>query len=163
MNRDLEPAGIGGWLLLPALGLIISPILQGIGIIRDVVPALNPDVLRTLTDPTSANYSAMWVPTMAFESITSVLMFAFTLWLVFSFFFRKSPRVPRLFVVWLATALTIQVIDWLLTKSLPLPADPSGNGLINSLGRSIINAAIWIPYFIRSIRVKNTFIDAADA
>jgi hypothetical protein len=161
MRKDLESAGIGGWLILPAIGLVISPIFQGIWIIRDIVPALNPDVLKTLSDPASDNYSAMWVPTMVFESVTSILMFAFTLWLAYLFFFRKSPRVPRLFIVLLAAQLIIQVIDWVLTKNLPLPAEQSGNGFVSSLGRSIINAAIWIPYFLWSIRVRNTFADTA--
>jgi Protein of unknown function (DUF2569) len=163
VKTDLEPAGIGGWLILPAIGLVISPIWQGIGIIRDIVPALNPDVLKTLSDPTSANYSALWVPTMIFESITSVLMFVFTLWLAYLFFFRKSALVPRLFIIWLASHLIIQIIDWLLTNRLPLAVEQSPNGIVSSLGRSITNAAIWIPYFIWSIRVKNTFVDTAAA
>ena len=163
MKADLEPAGIGGWLILPALGLAISPIWQGIGIVRDILPATNPGVLRTLSDPTSDHYSPLWVPTMAFEAVTSVLIFIFTLWLAYLFFIRKSPRVPRLFIVWLASQVIIRIIDQLLVNSLPLAAEQSRSGVMSDLGRSITNAAIWIPYFIWSIRVKNTFIDTVAA
>jgi hypothetical protein len=163
LKTDLEPAGIGGWLILPAVGLVISPIWQGIGIVRDILPALNPAVLRTLSDPTSDQYSPMWVPTMVFEAATSVLIFIFTLWLAYLFFFRQSARVPRLFIVWLASQVVIRIVDQLLVNRLPLAAEQSGSAGISDLGRSITNAAIWIPYFIRSTRVKNTFIDTAAA
>ena len=105
----------------------------------------------------------MWVPAIVFEVATSVLIFVFTLWLAYLFFFRKSPLVPRLFIIWLASQLIIQTIDRLLVNRLPLAAEQSGSGVTSGLGRAITNAVIWIPYFIWSIRVKNTFIDTAAA
>ena len=158
--RDLEPSGIGGWLILPAIGLVVSPFLQGYELFREILPSLSPTVLRTLSDPNSANYSALWVPGIIFEAVSNILIFALTLWLAYLFFFRKSALVPRLFIIWLAAHFVIQLLDWLLTKSLPLP-EQSANGVLTSLGRSIVNALIWIPYFIRSIRVKNTFVGTA--
>ena len=163
MNRDLEPGGIGGWLILPAIGLAVSPFWQGFELVRDILPSLDFSVLRTLSDPSSANYSPLWVPTIVFEVATSVLMFVFTVWLIYLFFFRKTPLVPRLFIIWLAGHLVIQIIDRLLVNSLPLAAEPNRGGALVDLGRSIINAAIWIPYFIWSIRVRNTFIHVAAA
>jgi hypothetical protein len=163
VRNDLAPAGIGGWLILPALGLAISPFWQGFKIVRDIVPSVNLSAWRTLSDPASANYSPMWVPAIVFEVATSVLIFVFTLWLAYLFFFRKSPLVPRLFIIWLASQLIIQTIDRLLVNSLPLAAEQSGSGVTSGLGRAITNAVIWIPYFIWSIRVKNTFIDTAAA
>lgn len=163
MNRDLEPAGIGGWLLLPAFGLIVSPIWQCIGLVRDTIPSLNPTLLRSLSDPTSAGYSVLWVPGILFEAVSNTLIFLLTLWLAYLFFFRKSALVPRLFVIWLASHLIIQVADWLLKKSLPLAPEQVGGGITSELGRSITHAAIWIPYFVWSVRVKNTFINKAAA
>jgi hypothetical protein len=159
---DLEPSGIGGWLILPAIGLAVSPFLQGFELVRETLPSLSPTVLMSLSDSTSANYSTLWVPGILFEAVSNILIFVLTLWLAYLFFFRKSALVPRLFIIWLASHVVIQMIDWLLTNSLPL-AEPSANGVLTSLGRSIVNAAIWIPYFIWSIRVKNTFIDTAAA
>ena len=163
MKRDLEPVGIGDWLILPAIGLVISPIWQGIGLVRDIIPSLNPTLLKSLSDPTSAGYSPLWLPGILFEALGNILIFALTLWLAYLFFFRKSALVPRLFVIWLASHLVFQILDWLLTRSLPIAAEQSGNGVSSSLGRAITNAAIWIPYFIWSTRVKNTFADTADA
>jgi hypothetical protein len=157
VKSDIEPAGIGGWLLLPALGLAISPILEGVQIFRDILPSLSSGVSRTLSDPTSASYSAMWAPTIVFEATTSLLIFIFTLWLGYLFFFRKSAQVPRLFIAWLVFNLLVKIIDRVLISRLPLAGGTPDFAIVSSLGRSITNAAIWIPYFIRSIRVKNTF------
>lgn len=134
--------------------------MQGYELFREILPSLSPTVLRTLSDPNSANYSALWVPGIIFEAVSNILIFALTLWLVYLFFFRKSALVPRLFIIWLAAHFVIQMLDWLLTKSLPLP-EQSANGVLSSLGRSIVNAVIWIPYFIWSVRVKNTFVGTA--
>jgi hypothetical protein len=163
VKTDLEPAGIGGWLILPAIGLAISPFWQAFEIIRDILPSLDFSVLRTLSDPASDHYSALWVPTIVFEVATSVLTFAFTVWLAYLFFLRKSPLVPRLFIIWLAYQVILQTIDWNLVNALPVAQDHSGNGITTALGRSITNAVIWIPYFIWSVRVRNTFIDTAAA
>jgi hypothetical protein len=157
VKSDIEPAGIGGWLVLPALGLAISPIVEGVQIFRDILPSLSPDVWRTLSDPTSASYSPMWVPTIVFEATTSLLIFIFTLSLGYLFFFRKSARVPRLFIAWLVCNLIVKIIDRVLISCLPLTGGAPDFEIVSSLGRSITNAAIWIPYFIWSIRVKNTF------
>jgi hypothetical protein len=161
VNRAPEPAGIGGWLILPALGLAISPIWQGIRLVRDIIPSLNPSLLGSLSDPTSNNYSALWVPTILFEAVSDVLLFALTLWLAYLFFFRKSVFVPRLYVIWIASHLVMQTVDWLLTMNLPLAGEHPNSGVPADLRRSIIGAVIWIPYFIRSVRVKNTFINPA--
>jgi len=157
MKKGIEPAGIGGWLILPAVGLAISPILQGIRFFRDIMPALEPNVWRILSDPTSENHHPMWVPTILFEAASTILLFIFTLWLGYLFFFRKSPRVPQLFIFWLAINLIIQTIDLILTNSIPLAAGQSDQQVVGGLVPSIGSAAIWIPYFIKSVRVKNTF------
>jgi len=159
-KKSIEPAGIGGWLILPAVGLAISPILQGIRFFRDIMPALEPNVWRILSDPTSENYHPMWVPTILFEAASTILLFIFTLWLGYLFFFRKSPQVPQLFIFWLAINLIIQTIDLILMNSIPLGAGQSDQQVVGGLVRSIGSAAIWIPYFIKSVRVKNTFTRA---
>lgn len=94
-----------------------------------------------------------------FESISNILIFVLTVWLAYLFFFRKTHLVPRLFIVWLASIVVIRVIDRLLVSSLPLAAEQTSGWFTSELGRSVTNAVIWIPYFIRSIRVRNTFVD----
>jgi hypothetical protein len=156
---DHGPVGIGGWLLLPALGLIASPLLMAFGFYRDLLPALMPDVWNSLTDPRSAAYNSLWGPLIVYEVLINVALFVFTVWLLWQFF-SKSQRAPKLFVIWLAAIAGTQIIDYLLSSQIPMVADKAVDAAdVKGLVRSIVNAAIWIPYFIRSERVKNTFIE----
>ncbi len=154
-----EPKGIGGWLVLPALGLIITPFRMGFQFIKDLLPALTPEAWNALTKPESPAYHPLWGPLISFEVVANLVLFVFTLWLIW-LFFRKSKRVPTLFVVWLLSLAAVQTIDYVLVAQIPAAAaQPSDSEGIKDLARSIVGAAIWIPYFIRSKRVKNTFIE----
>ena len=154
-----EPRGIGGWLILPALGLVITPFRMGFQFYRDLLPALAPETWNALTDSSSAAYHPLWGPVIVFEVVANLALFVYTLWLLW-LFFNKSKRAPRLFIIWLVSLAATQIIDLLLTNQIPAvasqPTDPES---IKDVTRSIIGAAIWIPYFMKSKRVHNTFIE----
>jgi hypothetical protein len=153
------PVGIGGWLLLPALGLIATPLVLAFGIYKDLLPALRPDVWNAVTDPHSTTYNSLLGPLIVYEVLVSLTLFAFTLWLLWNFF-TKSRRAPKLFVIWLAASAGTRILDHLLSSQIlavaEKPFDPAD---VRDLVHSIVAAAIWIPYFLRSERVKNTFIE----
>jgi hypothetical protein len=153
------PVGIGGWLLLPALGLMVTPLVMSFGFYKDLLPALRPDVWNAVTDPRSATYNSWLGPLIVYEVLMNLALFTFTLWLLWNFF-TKSRRTPKLFVIWLAASAGTRILDHLLSSQIltvdDKPFDPAD---VRDLVRSIVGAAIWIPYFLRSERVKNTFIE----
>jgi Protein of unknown function (DUF2569) len=153
------PVGIGGWLLLPALGLIATPLVMAFGFYKDLLPALTPDVWNAVTDPHSAAYNSLWGPLIVYEVLVNLALFIFTLWLLWRFF-TKSRRAPKLFVIWLVAIAGTRIVDHLLSYQIPTMADkPLDPADVRDLVRSIVGATIWIPYFLRSERVKNTFIE----
>jgi Protein of unknown function (DUF2569) len=156
-----EPKGIGGWLLLPALGLIITPFRVGFQFYRDLLPALAPETWNALTISSSAAYHPLWGPLIIFEVIGNLTLFIYAILLLW-FFFNKSQRVPKLYIIWLVLVAAIQIIDFLLANQIPAVASqPSDPESVKEVARSIVAAAIWIPYFLKSKRVKNTFIKPA--
>lgn len=90
-----------------------------------------------------------------YELLANVGFLVFTLWLGY-LFVRKSSRTPAIFITWLALNIAIQLVDLLLGAEIPAVADESAAGF-GELIRGIIQAIIWIPYFLRSERVRNTF------
>lgn len=154
-----EPRGISGWLVLPALGLVIAPFRMGFQFYRDMLPALTLETWNSLTNSSSAVYHPLLGPLIVFEVTVSLALFVYTLWLLW-LFFNKSQRVPRLFIIWFVLLAATQIIDLLLVNQIPAAANqPTDLESIKDVTRSIISAAIWIPYFMISKRVKNTFIE----
>lgn len=156
-NGELGPKGFGGWLILPMIGLVVSPFRMGFQFFTELAPLFQGEVWRTLTDATLPGHKPGLVPIIIFEAVANVAMFAFTLALIW-FFFRKSRRTPRLYIVWLILLAVVQVVDAMLVSGAGFPVDKDS---LRDIIRSILTAAVWIPYFLVSKRVANTFVEPA--
>ena len=152
-----EPKGLGGWLILPMLGLIIAPVRLIIQIVKDLLPAFAPETWNALTTPDSPVYHHLWAPVIILETVSSIGLLLFSVWLLV-LFFKKSIRLPKLFITWLILAFVIQILDQILANQIPaVGAQNTSPEAIKDLFRAFIAMLIWVPYFIRSKRVKNTF------
>lgn len=150
-----KPSGIGGWLLLPLFGLITSPIRVSVTFVTDLVPALEPEAWSRLTAPGSEVYDPMWAPLLIFEIVANIVLITFPIVLLW-LFFRKSYRLPGLFIAWLLLHVGVQTVDLALASQVSAASGAISAGF-KELARAIIGAAIWIPYFLKSVRVRNTF------
>jgi hypothetical protein len=138
-----ESAGIGGWLILPAFGLVLAPIMTIIDVILSI--QLMPDVQR-------AGYGGIHaVNILAEMGMLGFLIYAATR------FFGKRADAPRtmiaLYVAQLAVAAALLCVE-VAADAVPYAAE-SGKALV----KNGIGAAIWIPYFRNSRRVKDTFVN----
>ena len=135
--------GIKGWLLLPAIGFILGPIVGAISLINAL--GVYPAVVKT-------KYAGVF--TLELLVIAGLLVFMIYVAILF---FKKNRSAPStiitLMVVNLVSALLLLVIE--LNAGADAFAAQSGKQVI----RSIISAAIWIPYFRMSKRVKATFVN----
>ena len=151
--------GIRGWLVLPLLSLIFSPLRASFSIYKLFWPIFSEGDWQILTTATSKAYHPLWAPFLISElvgNIAIVIVGLIALW----FFLRKSRLAPRWVISWLAATLILVVVDFVLANQIPAVAaqktDPES---IKELARSVIGAAIWIPYFLVSKRVKATFVN----
>ncbi|HEY3858593.1 MAG TPA: DUF2569 family protein, partial [Gammaproteobacteria bacterium] len=58
----------------------------------------------------------------------------------------------------LIAQLIVGALETFFAHWVALPDSGDANGTIIRLGRPVLVCAIWIPYFLTSVRVKNTFI-----
>ena len=155
-EKNLE--GIGGWLILVAIGIITSPLR----ILILVIP-LYADVFRNgswdlLTTPGNAAYHPLWSPIILGEiAINAVFIIG---WITIAFFFFLKKRTfPKLFIGMLLFTLAFIVLDAFAIKAV-LPNDPVFDpDTLKELARALIALLIWIPYMLVSKRVKATFVN----
>jgi hypothetical protein len=151
------PRGIGGWLILPLLGLILTPLLVLFTMVKDLLPVFSSDIWPVLTTPGSAAYHPLWAVAIIFEVAANIATICFAIVLLVMFR-AKRRQVPKLMVVWYAALLGVQVVDAILIAQIPAARDAIDAGDYRDLFRALVFCAVWIPYFLISKRVKNTFV-----
>lgn len=130
-----KPNGIGGWLILPTIGLFLSAILNVFGIIAGLY----------LWGSGTWIYTGLSEYYFIFIAVSAAILEVLVIYaLVLEF--KKKKLFPK---VAIATMWTGVLFSFILAG---MDGDPSG------LIREIIPSAVWTLYFIVSERVKNTFV-----
>ena len=135
------PVGISGWLILPAIGLILAPILYliNIALLIRLLPQFSDMGQRSLVIVNTAGIAVLLILTVA----TAI-----------KFFGRKSTA-P-------AAVIRLMIIQLLLLLILIVVSTATGPDLLlkdyyRGFVRSLMFSIIWILYFKESKRVKATF------
>ncbi|TCZ79352.1 DUF2569 domain-containing protein [Paenibacillus albiflavus] len=155
-HQPLGISGLGGWLILVQIGLYLTIILLVLQLFQNSLPVFTTDTWEVLTSIKSQYYHPLWGPVLIFESIYNVLFLFFSIYILINFYGKKSI-LPRLMIIFYSVSLAIGVIDYLLVLQIPLARELEDGSSLRGIVRSVITCAIWIPYFIKSERVHNTF------
>jgi Protein of unknown function (DUF2569) len=150
--------GIGGWLILPLLGLILSPLRLIYMIYEDMWPIFSSDYWEDLTSPDSASYHPLWTSVLIFEVAGNLTIFLLGL-AALLYFLKKSRKAPRLVILWLFLGLAFVAADSYFRGYIPGATEQYEAIPSSELWRAGITAAIWIPYFLASKRVRATFVN----
>lgn len=145
MESREESPEIGGWLWLAALGLLS-------GLISNVVNAA--DVLGLLR-PGYLSLASPEVKLLLFQLGCCVGLSGYGFYVAWLFYHRKRA-LPYAYITLLIADLAFFTFDLVLARHLLyFPYDVEG---VLPIIRGLIVAAIWIPYFRFSKRVKRTFV-----
>ncbi len=153
------PSGIGGWLIVPILGLFTTLLFALAWFVQDV---------PLLQDGVWADFPASLRSLIAFEAFVNLVLMVGSVALLVLLFMKKSI-LPRLMVVFYAFAFLAVLVDTvsilaLAPQWIPDPVERASYGLAGwelgaDVGRIFLACAVWIPYFLISKRVKNTFVN----
>ncbi|MBT2323172.1 enhanced serine sensitivity protein SseB C-terminal domain-containing protein [Variovorax paradoxus] len=149
------PEGIGGLLILPLLGLIASPIRMIYQIYTGmIVPLANAQAWDALTNPSSPSFMPFYAASVGFELLINLFLVVFGVWVLWNFL-RSKKDTPTLFILWVGAHVAVNLVEVLLLGRLTPQAEYEA--ALRNLPRILITALIWIPYFLLSKRVRNTF------
>ena len=149
--------GLGGWLILVGISLVLRPFSLASTSLHTVQPLLNLSRWQLLTDPEASSYHAVLPPLLLAEATFNVFLLASSI-TVLILFFRKSYQFPKWMCVILITAAVGQCGDT-VASSLLFSDKNLSSEQIRAMAQSLVGALIWVPYFLVSKRVKATFIE----
>ncbi len=155
-NSSYKENSLGGWLIIPLIGLILTPFMLIFQIAQNGY--FDSGIWSVFHENGYENATALTI-SVGLELIYNLALLIFTI-LLLILFFKKRTSLPKLIIIFYALNVFVPIAELLLV----LPLFPKEMATLGSdretysqIGRSIIGAAIWIPYFMISERVKDTF------
>lgn len=141
------PSGLGGWLLLLAIGQTLFP-------------------LRTLADLAKSGdaYSRLMTfergPLAVYGDVGLTVAFAALQFVVAIFMYRRSRLFPKLFMYqWIAIPAFLILESLLVSASLGVPIDQVlSPGAVSRTTGAFLFGGLWVWYVFKSVRVRNTFV-----
>jgi ACS family hexuronate transporter-like MFS transporter len=135
-------AGIDGWLLVPASSLVLVPLTAVVTLVLS---------LAQLTKAPAGAHQVFLVTSVAAQGILIVLMLVAA-----ARFFDRRRSTPTLMIAVQVAQCVLAGVVMLVGRSDPtIPLAGLHMGLFAA---SVIFAALLIPYFRRSVRVRETFV-----
>lgn len=155
--KDARAKPIGGWLVIVAIGLVLTPIILLITLVMED-GFYDAYTWATLWN-TEGIQGKPSVILIAMELVINLVRIVFSTVLIVLFFERRSS-VPRLMVILYASTLIFIVLDAIFAYTIngDLFTSEDDYDTAKEIIRSVFRAAIWIPYFLISDRVKKTFV-----
>lgn len=149
-----ELTGIGGWLILPMLGIVLSVIILPFAIYGQNIQVI--EYWDELTNSQSDTFIPLFKELIYFELLGNAILYTLLLFLCYVFFTKKKLAI-KIYIFFQLFALVLTISDIILAGTLlDLEVEASD---IRDIFRALIGCAIWIPYFLVSKRVKNTFVN----
>lgn len=147
-----ESIPIGGWLILVAFGQIASFFIQIYNLWDGEY--FNQTNLDLLNNPQHPNYHAMWEFFIYAELLLCIPLLVLT-GLNLILLKNRRSSFPAMFVSTLGLAFIINCFQVYMVDELGL-AEGSDEIFVNFF-KTLLACVIWIPYMLRSTRVKETF------
>lgn len=145
---------------MPMIGLFLA-ILQGVMNISLTRLVVASRAVVKVASPDGEHYHPLVASLIVFDLVgQTVFIIAAIVLLVL--FFKKHMSFPKWMIVYLAATVLFVSAGYMGVQFLPAAVEETaGDEALQDVVRSAIAAAIWIPYFLRSVRVRNTFVNGA--
>ncbi len=155
MNADY--AKIGGWLIVIAINLIISPFINVVRIFTTYSNAFRSDIWDGLTTSGSERYNPLLANFVIGELIANIVLLGWC-FITIIYFFRRMKQAPLFLIIWLISSTFFPILDAIVTTVFGLTSSKFPPIQPLWVIQFLIAVTIWVPYFLKSKRVRGTFI-----
>ncbi len=144
-------SGIGGWLVLPTIGVTLTPIILLASLFSN--DYLDLETWALLFNPSSSFYSPTHAMFILWEFSFNLLFVVYSILVAILLYSRRSS-LPRMVIILYVANFLFLLADYILAMTMDLEVT---NDVNTQLIKSLVAVIIWVPYFILSERVKQTF------
>ena len=151
-----EGLKINGWLILPAIGITLTPIKMIFELLKET-SYYDENSWLSFANSTLESSNTL-IALFGLELIYNYLFLIYSILVVILFYQRKTS-VPRLISIFYAVNFLFQLLDTLAYQLFTdvVFSDGEITEAYRNAFKALIGAVIWIPYFNTSQRVKDTF------
>ena len=148
------PEGLEGWLIVLALGLLSSMVVNALAVVRNARVVFSLATWHALTLPQLPTYRPGLAVLAVVELVVMLAITAYGL-VVTLLFFGKRRSFPLQFKVYAIGSLVFTIVDNLATSAVTSGAHALP---LFAIARSAFSAGIWCAYVGQSRRVAATFV-----
>jgi len=153
-----EPLKIGGWLIIIAIGIVITP-FKLIYLMITTYPIIFKDgSWEAITTKGNVAFSPFWEPLIITEIVINSILILLSIYLFYLFFAKQSCLPKWYFGTKLFSVLFILVDAFIVTMILP-EMKIFDSETIKELASSLFGLFVWSPYLLYSQRSKLTFVN----
>lgn len=163
MQQKEEIKGIGGWLALPVIGLILGGV-RIVGVLgKTYLPLFQKGDFMKLLDQASAAYYPNLAYALLFETVYKFFIVIFML-ILFIRVINYKKNVPMLFITFFSLQFVFTLLDELFVYFSPRLSELIYKQDVETIMKftgslsTLLVLIIWGLYFLKSQRVKNTFV-----
>ena len=151
-------SGLGGWLILVGIGVILAPFILSATFFPIFIPLFTDGTMETITSSENGIFHPLLGPLIYLEIVVNSALIILHFYLIYLFFWKKKIF-PNFYILAMLGGLSFLVIDAFLGK-IVMPNDPIFDPeTTKNIIRSAVAAAIWVPYMRISKRVNATFVN----
>jgi hypothetical protein len=147
------PVGLSGWLILPLLGLVVTPALSIFSQWASYQDALS----------AWAFISGGQKAFLILETLVVIAVFVLFPVVLLFLAFQRSEMFPGLYISWICALPIVVLADGFATlwafSDLLTSEEVFDRQTRSEIGRGVVQAIIWTLYMNRSRRVENTFVN----
>ncbi|MFE4569996.1 DUF2569 domain-containing protein [Paenibacillus chitinolyticus] len=144
--------GFGGWLIVFSIGLIITFIYSIYNLVEVILPLYQSGQVASLTNEYPPVGIAIFI-----ETVTYIFYSVFPLFLGY-LCFKQKRLFKTMSITYLTMCIILSVVYYFSSLLISDVAPDIVNQSIVSIIRNVVLFLLWTPYFLKSNRIKNTYI-----